>query len=82
VLFTSIQFVVFFAVVLILNQPLRRWPVAQKLMLVLASYYFYAQWNWNYLFLVWFSTVVDYSIGLRLPHSPKPHRLIALSVGG
>lgn len=79
-LFTSIQFIVFFAVVLVLNQPLRRWPVAQKSMLVLASYYFYAQWNWHYLFLVWFSTVVDYAIGRRLPHSPKPHRLIALSV--
>jgi alginate O-acetyltransferase complex protein AlgI len=79
-LFTSIQFIVFFAVVLVLNQPLRRWPLAQKLMLLLASYYFYAQWNWHYLFLVWFSTLVDYTIGLRLPRSPNPKRLIILSV--
>jgi len=79
-LFTSIQFVAFFLIVLALNQLLRRWPVLQKLMLLLASYYFYAQWNWHYLFLVWFSTLVDYTIGLRLPYSPNPKRLIILSV--
>jgi alginate O-acetyltransferase complex protein AlgI len=79
-LFTSLQFIVFFATVLVLNQGLRRWPLLQKLMLLLASYYFYAQWNWHYLFLVWFSTVVDYAIGRRLPHSPNPKRLIVLSV--
>ena len=79
-LFTSIQFVVFFLIVLALNQPLRRWPLLQKLMLLLASYYFYAQWNWHYLFLVWFSTLVDYTIGLRLPHSANPKRLIIISV--
>lgn len=79
-LFTSLQFVVFFGIVLALNQALRGWPILQKLMLVAASYYFYAQWNWHYLFLVWFSTIVDYSIGLRLPRSPNPKRLIILSV--
>jgi len=79
-LFPSIQFVLFFALVLALNQALRPWPFAQKLMLLLASYYFYAQWNWHYLFLVWFSTLVDYAIGLRLPRSPNPKRLIILSV--
>jgi len=79
-LFTSIQFVVFFLVVLALNQSLRRWPLLQKSMLLLASYYFYAQWNWHYLFLVWFSTAVDYAIGRRLPYTPNPKRLIVLSV--
>jgi alginate O-acetyltransferase complex protein AlgI len=79
-LFTSLQFIVFFAVVLALNQTLRRSPLLQKLLLLVASYYFYAQWNWHYLFLVWFSTLVDYAIGRRLPHSPKPKRLIVLSV--
>lgn len=79
-LFTSLHFVVFFLVVLALNQPLRRWPVAQKLMLLAASYYFYGQWEWHYLLLIWFSTLVDYAIGLRLPVARHPRRLIALSV--
>lgn len=79
-LFNSFHFIVFFIVVLALNQPLKRWPVAQKLMLLAASYYFYGQWEWHYLFLVWFSTIVDYLIGLALPRVRHPHRLVVLSV--
>ena len=48
-LFNSFHFVVFFVIVLALNQSLRRWSGAQKLMLLAASYYFYGQWNWLYL---------------------------------
>ncbi|HET6546710.1 MAG TPA: MBOAT family O-acyltransferase [Rhodanobacteraceae bacterium] len=79
-LFTSLHFIVFFVVVLALNQQLRRWPVAQKLMLLAASYYFYGQWEWHYLLLIWFSTLVDYGIGLRLAKTAHPKRLVAISV--
>lgn len=79
-LFNSVHFVVFFLVVLALNQALRRWPVAQKLMLLAASYYFYGQWEWHYLLLIWFSTIVDYLIALRLPHTARPRRLVVISV--
>lgn len=79
-LFNSFHFVVFFIVVLALNQTLRRWPLAQKLMLLAASYYFYGKWQWHYLFLVWFSTIVDYAIGLRMPVTRNPRRLVVLSV--
>lgn len=79
-LFNSFHFIVFFLVVLALNQPLKRWPVAQKLMLLAASYYFYGQWEWHYLLLIWFSTVVDYLIGLRMVRTAHPRRLVALSV--
>ena len=79
-LFNSFQFIVFFVVVLALNQPLRRWPTAQKLMLLAASYYFYGQWEWHYILLVWFSTIVDYLIGLRMPRTTHPKRLVAISV--
>ncbi len=79
-LFNSIQFVVFFLVVLALNQALRGFPLVQKITLLLASYYFYGQWSWHYLFLIWFSTLVDYFIGRRLPNSPHPKRLIVFSV--
>lgn len=79
-LFNSVHFVVFFLVVLALNQSLRRWPVAQKLMLLAASYYFYGQWEWHYLLLIWFSTIVDYLIALRLPRTAHPRRLVIISV--
>ena len=51
-LFNSLHFVAFFLIVLALNQALRRWPTAQKLMLLAASYYFYGQWSWVYLGLI------------------------------
>lgn len=51
-LFNSFNFVVFFIVVLGLNQSLERWPTAQKLMLLAASYYFDGQWEWHYVLLV------------------------------
>lgn len=79
-LFNSFQFVVFFLAVLALNQPLKRWPTAQKLMLLAASYYFYGQWEWRYVLLVWFSTIVDYLIGLRMPRTTHPRRLVTISV--
>ena len=79
-LFNSFHFVVFFVVVLALNQSLRRWPGAQKLMLLAASYYFYGQWNWLYLVLILFSTVTDYAIGLGLVKVRRPRQLMILSL--
>jgi len=80
VLFNSFHFVVFFVVVLALNQSLRPWPVAQKLTLLAASYYFYGQWNWLYLLLILFSTVTDYAIGLGLVKARRPRTLLIISL--
>jgi alginate O-acetyltransferase complex protein AlgI len=79
-LFNSFHFVVFFVIVLALNQSLRRWPGAQKLMLLAASYYFYGQWNWLYLLLILFSTVTDYAIGLGLVRVRRPRNLMIVSL--
>ncbi len=38
----------------------------QNLLIVLASYLFYGWWDWRFLSLIFFSTVVDYTVGLRL----------------
>jgi hypothetical protein len=35
-------------------------------LLLLASYYFYAYWNWRFLSLLLVSTMVDYTVGRRL----------------
>jgi alginate O-acetyltransferase complex protein AlgI len=80
VLFNSFHFVVFFVVVLALNQTLRRWPTAQKLMLLAASYYFYGQWSWLYLLLILFSTATDYAIGLGLVRVSRPRQLLIISL--
>jgi D-alanyl-lipoteichoic acid acyltransferase DltB (MBOAT superfamily) len=79
-LFNSFHFVVFFIVVFALNQSLRRWPDAQKWMLLAASYYFYGQWSWLYLLLILFSTATDYAIGLGLVRVRNPRQLLIVSL--
>ena len=62
-LFNSLEFLVFFTVVLCLFAalPRGRWTV-----LLLASYVFYAAWRWEYLRLILLSTAVDYWCGRRM----------------
>lgn len=83
-LFNSIDFAVFFPIVLILywfvfNKNLK----AQNLFIVVASYIFYGWWDWRFLFLIFFSTAVDYFIGLKLSkqeNNKKQKQLLAISI--
>lgn len=66
-LFNSLDFAVFLPIVFILywfvtNHILR----LQNALIVVASYVFYGWWDWRFLSLIIFSTLVDYSIGRRL----------------
>ena len=54
-LFNSLTFVVFFAVVLALYRLLPTWP-AKKVLLLVASYVFYGAWNPPFILLLLFST--------------------------
>ena len=78
--FNSWTFVVFFLVVYAMTAPLRRYSTLHKWILLLASWYFYASWNWQYLGLILFSTVFDYWVGLRFAKTVHPRRLITISV--
>jgi alginate O-acetyltransferase complex protein AlgI len=60
-LFNSLTFVVFFAVVLLLHRLPLPWR-AKKVNLLLASYLFYAAWNPPFVVLLWLSTVVDWMV--------------------
>lgn len=65
-LFNSIGFIFFFALVLILYYlPLLNWT-GKKLMLLLASYVFYGLWNPPLVVLLWISTMVDWTAGNKL----------------
>lgn len=79
-LFNSLEFIVFLLAVLILNHLLKPYGKAQKWMLLIASYYFYGRWNWMYLGLIIFSTVLDYAIGLGLIRVKNKRRLLVISV--
>jgi alginate O-acetyltransferase complex protein AlgI len=58
-IFNSLAFVVFFALVLILHSMSFSWKV-KKVNLLVASYIFYAAWNPPFVILLWLSTVVDW----------------------
>ena len=66
-LFNSIDFAIFLPIVFILY-----WFVIykslklQNLLIVIASYIFYGWWDWRFLSLILFSTVIDYTIGVLL----------------
>ncbi|MDP9048483.1 MAG: MBOAT family protein, partial [Bacteroidota bacterium] len=48
-------------------------------MLLLASYFFYASWNWKFLILLIFSTALDYYSGLKISaHQSKRWKKIWL----
>jgi alginate O-acetyltransferase complex protein AlgI len=72
-LFTQMEFFLFFGVVLACMAVFRNHRVRKRLLLI-ASYYFYAYWDWRFASLLIVSTVVDYSIARGLAHTTPPHR--------
>jgi alginate O-acetyltransferase complex protein AlgI len=69
VLFNSVQFFVFFAVVLILYYNLGHRP--QNRLLLCASYVFYGWWDWRFTILMCGSTLVDYIAALKIHGSDE-----------
>ena len=70
--FTSLHFVLFFAVVYALYRALPH--RGQNWMLLAASYYFYGSWDWRFLSLLLGSTVVDFLVGRYLGRETAPGR--------
>jgi alginate O-acetyltransferase complex protein AlgI len=66
-LFNSVEFFVFLAIVygLYLVLP-HRW---QNRMLLVASYVFYGWWDWRFLSLIAFTTILDYLVSLKVASS-------------
>lgn len=80
-LFNTIEYLVFFGVVLSLYWALphrgRSW------LLLVAGYFFYGCWDWRFLGLLLFSTLMDYTVGLKLAAMTHPRSrklLLAISV--
>ena len=74
-LFNSIDFAIFLPIVFLLywfatNNNLK----VQNLLILVASYLFYGWWDWRFLSLILFSTLIDYSIGLRLSKEENTSR--------
>jgi len=80
--FNSLHFVWFFVVVYAVYRALPH--RGQNWLLLLASYYFYAAWDWRFLGLLLASTVVDYSCARALDGSGTEARrkaILWLSIG-
>ncbi|MCC6767839.1 MAG: MBOAT family protein [Bacteroidia bacterium] len=66
-LFNSLDFAFFFPLVFFLYWfVVKKQLQAQNFLLLAASYFFYACWDWRFLFLLMFSTLLDYFTGIKM----------------
>ena len=71
-LFNSLHFALFFAVLYVLYIVFKhKW---QNILLLLASYVFYSFWDWRFLSLLVISTLVNYHLGLRIDDSKEERK--------
>ncbi|MGM5481611.1 MAG: MBOAT family O-acyltransferase [Nanobdellota archaeon] len=76
--FNSLEFLIFFPLVLILYYSIKhryRW-----ILLLIASYYFYMSWKPEYVILIMASTIVDYISALKI-HNSDSIRIRKLFLG-
>lgn len=84
-LFNSLNFAIFLPIVFILYWFVTRGNLRlQNILLLVSSYFFYACWDWRFMFLLIFSTLLDYYMGIRIFESTKHKNkslLMYLSIG-
>lgn len=84
-LFNSINFAIFLPIVFILYwfAPKKNLRL-QNILLFVSSYFFYASWNWRFLFLLIFSTSLDYFTGIKIHEATNQRKKLFwlwLSIG-
>lgn len=82
-LFNSLEFLIFLPIVFSIYWLLSKDLKTQNLFLLASSYFFYGWWDWRFLFLIAFSSLIDYIIGKQLHLSASAKRrkwLLAISV--
>ncbi|WP_298345892.1 MBOAT family O-acyltransferase [uncultured Algibacter sp.] len=78
-LFNSIEFFVFLPIVFVLYWFVTaKYLKAQNLLIAIASYVFYGWWDWRFLSLIAFSSIIDYTIGLLLQRTEVKSKRKAL----
>src|SRR5215472_15767004 len=73
-LFPTLGFLLFFLVVAAVMAALGTRFAAKKTVLVVASYYFYAQWDWRFCFLLAGSSALSYLAGLLIDRASDERR--------
>ena len=82
-LFNSIDFAVFLPIVFFLYWfALQKNLKSQNILIVIASYVFYGWWDWRFLALILFSTLVDFWVGRQMesPSARKRKMLLFISI--
>ncbi len=77
--FNSLIFLVFFALVLFVYYLPLPWKV-KKTHLWISSYLFYAAWNPPFVLLLWISTIVDWFVGKVMADTKRPMQKRALLI--
>ncbi|CAM3646421.1 MBOAT family O-acyltransferase [Flavobacterium gelidilacus] len=68
--FNSVSFAIFLPIVFVLYWLVfNKSKTSQNTILILASYYFYSCWDWRFLFLLVFSTLLDYFSAIMMENS-------------
>ena len=80
-LFNTWSFAALFLAVAGLCFAMRR-ARSQNLLLLVASYAFYAAWDWRFLGLIWLSTAVDFLVarGMSAESPKRRRRLLQVSI--
>jgi alginate O-acetyltransferase complex protein AlgI len=82
-MFNSLNFIFFLIIFFLIYWKLDR--KKQNILLLIASYLFYASWDWRFLSLIIFSTFLDFIIGKLLYDENKPKKrkwLLSISIIG
>ncbi len=82
-LFNTTEFLLFLTAFLLLYSLVRAHLHLRNVLIVAASYVFYAAWDWRFLGLLILSSVVDFFVGLRLagaPSNPRRRAWLGLSL--
>ncbi|MEO8087637.1 MAG: MBOAT family protein, partial [Bacteroidota bacterium] len=66
-LFNSINFAIFLPIIFTLYWFATKGNLRlQNILLLVSSYFFYACWDWRFMFLLIFSTLLDYYTGIKI----------------
>jgi D-alanyl-lipoteichoic acid acyltransferase DltB (MBOAT superfamily) len=84
-IFNSIDFGVFFIVVFLLNAFVFNKNLKYRnIFLLVVSYFFYGWWDWRFLILIFFSSMLDFFLGKKIDEEQNPVNrkwLLAVSLG-
>jgi len=73
-LFDSIPYALFLPIVFILYWLVFKTRKAQNVLLLAASCFFYSCWDWRFLFLLAFSTLLNYFAGLKIDENTEKRK--------